>query len=330
MTFPKNFFQEEVRDGFTVPELMKRAWGAQMEVLEIVADLCRKHNITWFADWGTLLGSVRHHGFIPWDDDIDIALLRPDYNRLMELLKTEPPDGFVLAGIHAKNERLQNIYHIVQARVIADNEYWEFTDYMKRFHGFPVGGIGIDIFPLDYLPRDPELAGLQRGILQKIWILLKRWEKDKNYSATECEEELQEIEELCNITLARDRHILNHLYQLFDSVSALFTEEESDFLTDFQYYVTCSDQIFRKECYKTFIDLPFEQISIPVPVGYAEILTNIFGDYHIAVKGTSDHDYPFYKDQIPKIEQMLRQRGIMKNVTEYCRDFMRQERDDEF
>lgn len=81
MEFASNFFEKEVREGFEVPEMMKRAWAAQMEVLQVVADVCDKNGIQYFADWGTLLGAVRHKGFIPWGDDIDICLRREEYNK---------------------------------------------------------------------------------------------------------------------------------------------------------------------------------------------------------------------------------------------------------
>ena len=77
----ENFFKEEVRSGFTVPELMKRCWGAQLKVLEEFDRICEKYGLKWFAFVGTLLGAVRHKGFIPWDDDVDIAMLREDYEK---------------------------------------------------------------------------------------------------------------------------------------------------------------------------------------------------------------------------------------------------------
>ena len=71
MQFTQDFFKPEIREGFEIPAMMKRAWAAQMEVLQVVADICEENSLQYFADWGTLLGAVRHQGFIPWDDDID-------------------------------------------------------------------------------------------------------------------------------------------------------------------------------------------------------------------------------------------------------------------
>ena len=65
---PIDYFRDEVRNGFFVPTAIKQAWGAQLKVLDVIDSICRKHNITYFADWGTLLGTVRHGGYVPWDE----------------------------------------------------------------------------------------------------------------------------------------------------------------------------------------------------------------------------------------------------------------------
>ena len=92
--FDNSFFLAEKRDGFEIMGLMKRAWAAQLEVLWEIDRICKKYGLTWFADGGTLLGAIRHKGFIPWDDDIDITMKRHDYNILLSVLERELPDGF--------------------------------------------------------------------------------------------------------------------------------------------------------------------------------------------------------------------------------------------
>ena len=85
LQFPENYFQKEIRCGFTVSETMKRYWAAQMEVLQEVVGICGRHHLTYYAFWGTLIGMVRHKGFIPWDDDIDIAMKREDYQKFLQI-----------------------------------------------------------------------------------------------------------------------------------------------------------------------------------------------------------------------------------------------------
>ena len=112
--------------------MMKRAWAAQIEVLQIVIDVCKNHNLQYFADWGTLLGAVRHNGFIPWDDDIDICFKRDDYNKLISILKDELPKGFAIMGMFADTEEMRLAAEVTHLRVVADDS-WNFNDYMGYY-----------------------------------------------------------------------------------------------------------------------------------------------------------------------------------------------------
>ena len=67
--------------------------------MEVVAEICNRHNIQYFADYGTLLGAVRHKGFIPWDDDIDISMFRSDYERFLKIAPAELPSGWQILNI---------------------------------------------------------------------------------------------------------------------------------------------------------------------------------------------------------------------------------------
>ena len=77
--FDESYFEDEIRDGFYIPSMIKRSWAVALDVLSEVDRICQKYDIKYYAEWGTLLGAVRHAGFVPWDDDLDIAMQRNDY-----------------------------------------------------------------------------------------------------------------------------------------------------------------------------------------------------------------------------------------------------------
>ena len=88
--------EEEIRDGYKVSADMKKLWSVQMEILDEIDRICKKHNITYYADGGTLLGAIRHKGFIPWDDDLDVQMYRDDLEKFCKVAKDElkPPFFF--------------------------------------------------------------------------------------------------------------------------------------------------------------------------------------------------------------------------------------------
>ena len=79
---PEGFLEEEVIDGVKVDRKTKEIWAVEMDLYFQLRRVCEKYGLKYFADGGTLLGAVRHKGFIPWDDDMDFAMKRDDYEKL--------------------------------------------------------------------------------------------------------------------------------------------------------------------------------------------------------------------------------------------------------
>ena len=93
---PESFFLEEERDGYLVSAEMKSLWAVQLDLLYELDRVCRKHGIKYILDFGTLLGAIRHKGYIPWDDDIDVSMLREDYDKLLSVASQEFKEPYFL------------------------------------------------------------------------------------------------------------------------------------------------------------------------------------------------------------------------------------------
>jgi len=317
MNFPDEFFQDEYRCDFLVPELMKRAWAAEIEILEIVDHICKKYNLQYFADYGTLLGAVRHQGFIPWDDDIDITLKRNDYNILISVLPTELPEGFFADGLHTPDTARRLHTNIAHTSVKTDPAYWSLPNYIKRFHGFPFRGTSIDIFPLDYIPRDPDTLALEKLLLQRILLLLHDFD---TLPEDTIEARLAEVESLAAVKLPRNETTKWSLFHVLEAVSSMFDESECDEL-DFCFRIPYEDKkALKKEWYDEIIYLPFEGFQIAAPKHYHEILTAYYGDYQAPVKFTQAHDYPFYKKGEQELTEILAQQGFHGGICDFVRN----------
>ena len=141
--FPASYFEDEVREGFLVTSMMKRYWACQLKVLSQVADICERHGLKWYADYGTLMGAVRHRGYIPWDDDLDICMKRSDWLSFFEYAKEELPKEYVIMTIEAQPE-----YRELTGRIVNSHAIDYGKEHLKEFYGCPYT-VGVDIFALD-------------------------------------------------------------------------------------------------------------------------------------------------------------------------------------
>ena len=290
--FPPEFFEPEVRFGYFLSEKMKRFWAASIEVLYIVKSIAEKHGFTLYADFGTLLGVVRHGGFIPWDDDIDVSMRRSEYQQLMSILPQELPQGYIVY-----NHLGKDVPNAPKAFVANSTRIQTSPEFLKIHHGCPLI-TGIDIFPIDTVPDDNEMWETQKALYNAAYDAAQSYDKYKEDGSIR--EYLDQLEELLNVKIDRSGDVRAELWKLSDRVAALFGPDEGSRLCYMADTVTCGTNKLRdKSWYASTVYMDFENIQLAVPIGYHELLKTAYGDYARIIRGTSTHNYPVYRKLDP-------------------------------
>lgn len=288
-----SFFRDEVREGFYVSSMMKRYWASQLNVLEIVLEICKRNGIKIFVDYGSLLGAVRHNGYIPWDDDMDTVVFRKDIDKLLSCLKNELPEDWVV--LESGNVRfLEPFYRVCNTGVFNVSDR-----FLEYFHGFRYP-VGLDIFVLDYMPPSSE----EYEVIEFLYNYIIALDEDGIPNEQDLKN-LAVVQEMFNISIngANFKEIKRQLYTVAQAISASYTEVDSNILikTDGGGYGRLK---YCPEWFDDTIWMPFEYMEVPVPGRYAEILTAEYGDYMRVRKGGSSHDYPVYKKNEVEFEHI--------------------------
>ncbi len=303
LKYPIEYYCDEVREGFFVSETMKRYWAAQLVVLAEVDKICKRHDINWYADSGTMLGAIRHKGYIPWDDDLDIAMFRKDYKRFLKYAKDELPEGFRL--LSSENEKWEMAF----GRVVNNDELGLHPDFLNRFHGCPFA-VGIDIFPLDNIYDDKAMEKNRTKRADKIMTTFLRI-RGKCISKKEVEKLVDQIE-FENDCIIDKKNTLRSLLLLFEEVAQECRDDNSSEIAVMNEWIPESRCRYFRSYYDEWKNMPFESTMLRLPVRYDDILKAYYGDYMKPVRGQSDHEYPIYRKQ---------ERFILSKVGKYptCR-----------
>ena len=307
--FDEAFFQTENRDGFEINSLMKRCWAAGMQTIVDMSQVCERHNIQWFAFCGTLLGAVRHHGFIPWDDDVDIAMKRSDYMKFLQYAEAELPSFYTVETYDEYDYNEKN-YYVADYDGITRINTTRLPDFnpdrMEYFHGFPYPS-GIDLYPLDYISDNPEEDRIMKEmhkLLNYIRLRIKeRVAETHNLEllkwdnlTMEIKSRILEIEEVIGQEIDKEGDILLQLDIYLDAVSSMFEESGTERLAFLRHYIYDeADFVFNKEYFDGVIKIPFENGIINAPHGFDEVMKINYGANYIMPVKAGVHEYPYYK-----------------------------------
>lgn len=293
LCFEDNFFESEERSGFVIESKMKRAWASSMEVLARLDRICREYGLRYYVTLGTLLGAVRHSGFVPWDDDIDIMMPRADFNSFRRVLEDDMSGELIL------NTDTQ-IYGLLSTENVRTESKEDLPD---RFHGCRFI-TGLDIFILDYLPSDETLRNQFLGIYASVYDIYANYEEYETSGILA--EKFAFASQMLGQSIPSTMSKLN-VWRLCESLAATFKADESDYLMWLPGAFLERPFYNKKEWWSDTIDMQFENMTVYAPSGYDEFLTEFYGDWRTPINTGSSHNYPFYRE----MDEYLQSIGIV-------------------
>lgn len=214
----------------------------KVKMLKKFADVCARNSLTWFAEGGTLLGAVRHGGFIPWDDDIDVCMPRKDYNRLCMVNQ----DEFLPYFLQWRESDWSAARMHVQIRNPCTTEILRFEMKKGRAKFRFNQGLFIDVFPLE---NCPETAGVDIG--RKLdGLKFKAWDSRHDRAACiSAQVEFEKTASMFDASCLVDTFAVNYRPARFTPI----------------------------ECYGDLKMVDFEDMAIPAPIGYETRLEKLYG-----------------------------------------------------
>lgn len=253
----------ETRCDFIISQKRKKIWKTQLELLSELQRVCKKYHLRYFAINGTLLGAVRHNGFIPWDDDLDVIMPRPDYEKLTEIAKTEFQKPFYLQNEFTSKKYYRSYSRLRNSNTTAVPEMdWNIEE---------CNGIFIDIFPLDGYSKD-EIRN--KKVLKKInrqIFLANNFIYGKQYTS----HRLIHLGLLYGVAFLDLFGFYTKLLKNTRKIQNINPYDESEIL----YSLVHGEVLkYKKEWFNEKI-VNFEDMKICIPSGYDEILKMIYGSY---------------------------------------------------
>lgn len=322
LDFPKSFFEDEVREGFFVSNMMKRNWAAQIQAIAEVDRICKILGIKWFMDSGTLLGAVRHKGFIPWDDDVDIIMTRKDVNVFVKEAPKYIKEGYSVVTPFTGPDVENSVIRMNTSKYVDIGK-----EFLDEHCGFPYGA-GVDIIVLDAVYEDKELEAERKKIFCDIveatrlcWTVKDEEDEEKDEDKEKAEEKaetrekyrekfekaLEKAEKETGIITDRSKNMHNELCRMYIKwVESLSEDDEKADKTKLCLYWNNEIMVeYERAWYADVTYIPFEGIMMPAPIGYEDIIKGLYGNKKYILKGGASHDYPGYGSQEKKFKECL-------------------------
>lgn len=269
---------------------MKDIQRVSLEILKFVTSLCEREGFRYCLMYGTLIGAIRHQGYIPWDDDVDIMMPRPDYEKFLKYCYDHNEE----LGIYRIFNTDTNKDYIYGITRVSDSRYNIIKEETSENCGM---GIFIDVYPYDGLGNDKEEALRLLSISRRCCDIIVDMTR-ANQSVPKKLNYKGKIVYLFNRFINRIRGVRYYLHKN-SSLRGEYKFDESEFVGPLMWYFSKPHAVlFKRSWFDNLIKMPFEDGMFYVPSEYHDLLTQAYGDYMKpppVEKRIYQHQYKAYK-----------------------------------
>lgn len=258
-------FRKERRDtGIPLEQsVLQDIQSLQRKILEVIHGFCRENGLRYYAAEGSLLGAVRHQGFVPWDDDMDLAMPREDYEKLISLWGKKSISGCVLLCAETYDR-----YYLPFIKIVQNENVRYYTKNRKTPASYQ--GLSIDIFPLDAAKELDSAEELKR--LRRIRVL-------RDMMLCKVNSLKSRTRKICSLLRGAGFRSMRSLQEDLKKVCTQYKDQETAFLANYGSAYPPVREIFPREWWGEPVPGRFDDTEINLPREGGKILNRIYGAY---------------------------------------------------
>ncbi len=248
-------------------KILKHLQSLELMILKEFIKICEENNLTYYMYAGSLLGTIRHKGFIPWDDDLDVIMFRDDFEKFKKIFISTPNDKLELLT----NETEEDYFHLLAKLMLKNTLFEENWVNQVDFHI----RINMDIFVLDDLSDNAFKRNyqLKKAFLYNKLLIMSEIKLDDLPILTKFITHSGYY--ILNLLGIKPRWIVKRCLNFLNK----YRDENCEFVFDISATAEEYPQIFTKNGFKQVKKANFEDIEVNIPANYDEILKSLYGDY---------------------------------------------------
>lgn len=255
------FLKEEIRCGYSLNHKAKKIWAIELDLLYELDRVCKKYNLTYFLMCGSLLGAIRHKGFIPWDDDIDVGMFRKDLEKLAAVAEEEFTYPYFFQTPHTDPGSCFSMAKIRNSKTTAITESFRWEKFNQ--------GMLLDIFTIDNVNMDVQEERGER--IKQYTLNCSAYMRRNNPNLNE--HDLMILRNYNGIDPIENYDNLQSLCSEFNNIETEYVGARIFTLYPWQKLT------YRRENFASIEWVDFENTKAPIPIGYEDILKTNYGNY---------------------------------------------------